>query len=220
MTWSAYSRSMDERCSISRERTCRHRKSDLEGIASPHRPRTAFFGFLLTILCGCAMVAPGPVTPVAPAVRVEEPLTEWEIQLVASLISLSDRRVFDSAMMSAAATSPQARVRRQAAYAAARIGGDQARVLARHLTEDADDAVAAVAVFAVGELEDSSAVPFLSRTLLDADSGRGTRVRAEAADALRKIGGDGARTAIRGYLLGIESALDHLDLLQHGSVER
>src|SRR5690606_23812645 len=98
------------------------------------------------------------------------------------------------------------KVRRQVAYAAARIGGAEARSLARHLLGDADSSVAAVAAFAVGELADTAAASLLAQRLVSPDSTREVLVRTEVAEALGKIGNDAARAAISGYLLGVDSA--------------
>lgn len=157
------------------------------------------------LLAGCAGAGPSAdVSRLVPG-PVEEPLSESDIHLVSTLIAISDRRLYDSATMSAAAVSPEARIRRQVALAAARIGGSEARALARHLLLDADSAVAAAAAFAIGELADTSAVPVLSDRLTAPDSTSNALERAEVAEALGKIGDEAARAALRGYLLTADS---------------
>ena len=173
-----------------------------EGRIPPAACRNAGAAFLLLLGSACA-TASGPGTS---ALRSAQPLTEAEIGIVTAIIDIADRRDFEFSLFADAASATNPEVRRQTAYAAARIGGAGGRSIARHLLADRDSTVAAVAAFALGELADSSSVAVLSERLLVRDSTFAAPVAVEAAEALGKIANEEAVATLRGFLVGADSA--------------
>ena len=106
----------------------------------------------------------------------------------ALLLQQEDRRGYDAAILSAAARSPEAEVRRRAALAIGRIADERGRDLAVELTRDRDPEVRAAAAFACELLEDPSLTSDLIPLLADSDA----RVAESAARSIGALGrGDG-----------------------------
>src|SRR4051812_18459051 len=109
------------------------------------------------------------------------PLSPTDIDAIARLVLLEDRRTFDSTELARSLSASHPEVRRRAALAAGRIFDRRAIALLRARPLDADTAVAATTVFAVGHLRDTATVSWFD-SLLNAPRTPRT-VAAEAAAA-------------------------------------
>ena len=135
------------------------------------------------MLCTLAVLV-GAAAPLA----AQDPAT---VEALAPLLMAGDRRAFDEALFSRSLLSPESAVRRTAAVTLGRIGDRRGTPLLIAALKDPDRNVVADVCFALGLLQDSSAVdPIISR-LRDADSLSADAV-GEAASALAKIGGANA----------------------------
>ncbi|AHG92400.1 peptidyl-prolyl cis-trans isomerase cyclophilin type (plasmid) [Gemmatirosa kalamazoonensis] len=141
----------------------------------------------LCVLCGQS-----------PSHRAAPPLGAREVDAIATLEMLEDRRRLDTTALAALLADAHAEVRRRAAVAVGRIADRRGVALLRARPLDADTAVAAATVFAVGQLRDSAAVPWLD-SLLSAPRTAPT-VATEAAAALGKIRTVTARDALERFL--------------------
>lgn len=126
------------------------------------------------------------------------PLTEADIDAIARLVMLEDRRTFDGDELAKSFASSHPEVRRRAALAAGRIFDKRAIALLRARPLDADTAVAATTVFAIGHLRDSSTTAWFDSLLSNANTP--VTVATEAAVALGKIKTASARAALGRYL--------------------
>ena len=126
------------------------------------------------------------------------PLTEADIAGITQLVMMEDRRDFQEAELARILRSSHPEVRRRAALSIARINDPRGRALLRAAPTDADTSVAATIVFGIGQLKDSSAVPYLDSLL----TGPGTpvTVAVEAARALGKIRNPESREVVARYL--------------------
>src|SRR3954462_3669741 len=93
------------------------------------------------------------------------PLSSADIDAIAALEMLEDRRQFDSTELTRLLASPHPEVRRRAALAPGRINDRRGIALLHARPLDADTAVAATVVFAVGHLRDSSTVTWFDSLL-------------------------------------------------------
>jgi HEAT repeat protein len=147
--------------------------------------------------CGSApqtsLTAPSP----APAA---EPLSALEIEAIAALLRLEDRREFDTAFVEKSATAAEPAIRTRAALAAGRIGSPSGRQTVRSLLADPDSAVVASAAFMAGQLRDSSAVAALAGLLAPDFAAANPTAAAEAASALGKIGDEASNSALSRFL--------------------
>lgn len=98
--------------------------------------------------------APPPEPPPAPAPR----LTDADVDAIAELLRLEDRREYDASRLRAGLEHPNPEVRRRAALAIGRIGDHRGTPLLLEALADTSALVRADAAFALGELGDSSAV--------------------------------------------------------------
>ncbi|HEY6219918.1 MAG TPA: HEAT repeat domain-containing protein, partial [Gemmatimonadaceae bacterium] len=153
-------------------------------IDMPFSPR-----FLLTCAFGVASVA---------GAQNRRPLSAADIDDIARLEMLEDYRQFDSTELVRLLASNHPEVRRRAAISVGRINDRRGIALLRAHSLDRDTSVAASVVFAIGQLKDSSTVPWLDSLL------NGTRtpptVSGEAAIALGKIKTAGAREVLARFL--------------------
>lgn len=119
---------------------------------------------------------------------------------IATLLLLEDVRRFDTLELTRLLTAKHPEVRRRALLAVARINDKRGVALLRAHPLDPDTAIAATAVFAVGQLRDSLTVPWFDSLL----SNRRTppTVATEAAFALGKIRTAAAREVLARYLAG------------------
>jgi HEAT repeat protein/cyclophilin family peptidyl-prolyl cis-trans isomerase len=137
----------------------------------------------------------------ASAQRVaRRPLSSGDIDDIARIEMLEDRRQFDSTELARLFSSRHPEVRRRAAIAVGRIADKRGYSLLRARPLDADTSVAASVVFAVGQLKDSTTIPWLD-SLLGSPRTDPT-VAGEAAIALGKIKTTGAREILTRFLSG------------------
>lgn len=127
------------------------------------------------------------------------PLGSADIDDIAKLEMLEDRRTYDSTELARILVSPHPELRRRAALSIARINDKRGLVLLRRRPLDADTAVAATVVFAVGQLRDTSTVTWLDSLLSNAKTP--PTLATEAANGLGKIKTAGAREALARYLV-------------------
>src|SRR5690606_23433610 len=121
----------------------------------PLRDRTPAVLLLLGTWVACATAPPPPPAPApAPAPR----LTDADIDALADLLRLEDRREYDGAALRAGLQHPNPHVRRRAALAVGRIGDRRGTPLLLDALTDTSALVRADAAFALGLLRDSSAV--------------------------------------------------------------
>jgi len=139
------------------------------------------------------------------------PLSAADVDAIARLVMLEDRRTFDSTELATSFAASHPEVRRRAALAAGRIFDKRAIGLLRARPLDADTAVAATTVFAVGHLRDTSTVAWFDSLL----SNRGTplTVAVEAAVALGKIKTASARAVLARYLSTVTPGLRTNDVI-------
>jgi cyclophilin family peptidyl-prolyl cis-trans isomerase/HEAT repeat protein len=142
----------------------------------------------------------------APAIRVAPPEPVWiqlgneEIQQVATLLRLEDRREYDERAFSALSEAAHPEVRRRTALALGRLRATEGMPLLIELLADLDTSVAASAAFGLGQLADTAAVNQLVPWLA-LDRARTTpTVSAEAAAALGKLATPAAAAALREFL--------------------
>jgi len=118
---------------------------------------------------------------------------------LAQLLSLEDRRDFDLAALRRAAQHPDSTVRRRAAMTMGRIGDVAALPLLVQLLDDRDSLVRIEAAFALGSLGDSSAVPELSHHL-DRVAATDATFGVELVTALAKAGGGAGDSVLSRFL--------------------
>lgn len=109
----------------------------------------------------------------------------------ARLVRIEDTRRIDSAFLDSTLRSPTSSLRRAAAFTAGRVGARQHRDGLRSLVSDGDARVASAALYALGLLKDTVAVPRARAAL------RGVpEVSAAAAWLLGEIGDSGRATLL------------------------
>jgi cyclophilin family peptidyl-prolyl cis-trans isomerase len=119
---------------------------------------------LALLLAGCAPPPPPPVAPTPPPPPppvVIPPKPTWsaaDIDTMAEVMRLEDRREFDAVRFAAWLRSPVGQVRRRAVVGAGRIGDARAAELIISMLSDSAADVRADAAFALGELNDTSAL--------------------------------------------------------------
>ena len=122
--------------------------------------------------------------------------TAARVELVARLLEMEDRRLWDASLANAAAGSPELLVRERAALAAGRLRHDDAAALLTRLLSDRESRVRRAAAFAGGLAAERRLVPVLRIALDDPDP----ETADAAATALGRIGGVEAEEALRGAL--------------------
>ena len=125
-------------------------------------------------------------------------LAEGDINDIARLVMMEDYRQLDSAEVARLLDAAHPEVRRRAALAAGRIVDKRSLGLLRARPLDADTAVAATIVFAVGQLKDPSTVAWFDSVLSSARTA--PTVAAEAATALGKLKNAAARDVLARFL--------------------
>ncbi len=118
---------------------------------------------------------------------------------IATLLRLEDTRTFDAPELARLLTAKHPEVRRRAILAIARINEKAGVALLRSRPLPADTAIAATTVFAVGQLRDTSSIPWLDSLL--SSSHTPPTVLTEAACALGKIKTSAAREALGRFLM-------------------
>jgi peptidylprolyl isomerase len=151
-------------------------------------------GVLLTALAASS-TAQQPARP---------PLTDPDIDAIARLVMLEDRRELDEAAVARSLRSVHPEVRRRAALAVGRIADVRGRALLVAARMDSDTAVAATVVFSTGQLADTASIEWLA-TILSAPNAPPTVAR-EAAGALGKIRTPEAHAALARFLIAAPAA--------------
>lgn len=126
------------------------------------------------------------------------PLDSVAVGDIARLLLLEDVRRFDSLELSRALESKHPEVRRRAMLAVARINDKRGVALLRTRPLDADTALAATMVFAVGQLRDTLTIAWFDSLLSNPRTA--PTVATEAACALGKIKTAAARAVLARYL--------------------
>lgn len=115
------------------------------------------------------------------------------VEVVARLLEMEDRRLWDAPLADAAAGSDDVVLRERAAFAVGRIRPDDAPALLTRLLSDREPRVRRAAAFAAGLAAERGLVPALRASLADADP----ETAAAAAIALGRLGGADAEEALR-----------------------
>jgi HEAT repeat protein/cyclophilin family peptidyl-prolyl cis-trans isomerase len=129
------------------------------------------------------------------------PLDSGAVGDIARLLLLEDVRRFDSLELSSALQSKHPEVRRRAMLAVARINDKRGVALLRARPLDADTALAATMVFAVGQLRDTLTIAWFDSLLSNPRTA--PTVATEAACALGKIKTAAARAVLARYLTNV-----------------
>jgi len=139
------------------------------------------------------------------------PLDSAAISDITRLLLLEDVRRLDTLELARLLASNHPEVRRRAMLAVARINDKRGVALLRARPLDADTALAATAVFAVGQLRDTLTIPWFDSLL--ANPRTAPSVAAEAACALGKIRTAAARAVLARYLTRANVAPDTRDAI-------
>lgn len=134
----------------------------------------------------------------AQATAKKPPLAKADIDDIARLEMIEDRREFDDEVLERIAGSKHPEVRRRAALTIARLFDFRGRGLLRGMRADADTAVSATVVFATGQLLDTTSVSWLDSLMQSSRTPVGVAV--EAAGALGKIRTSDSRMRLALYL--------------------
>src|SRR5262245_55509536 len=87
------------------------------------------------------------------------PLAAADVDNIARLLMMEDQRTFDDTALTRLIASPHPEVRRRTAVTLARLADKRGYPLLRTRLADADTSVVATAVFAIGQIRDSTSVP-------------------------------------------------------------
>ncbi|NJD10302.1 MAG: hypothetical protein FIB01_07605 [Gemmatimonadetes bacterium] len=132
------------------------------------------------------------------SIRQRPQLGPAEVDELARLLLLEDRRTLDDTALARLLRSTHPEVKRRAVLAVARIADPRGRALLAPVRADLDTAIAATVAWATGQLRDSAAVSWLAATLTSPETPR--TVAREAAGALGKIRTPEAQAALAAYL--------------------
>jgi HEAT repeat protein/cyclophilin family peptidyl-prolyl cis-trans isomerase len=139
------------------------------------------------------------------------PLDSAAIGGIARLLVLEDVRRFDALELARLLESKHPEVRRRAILAVAHINDKRGVALLRARPLDADTALAATTVFAVGQLRDTLTIPWFDSLL--ANPRTAPSVAAEAACALGKMKTAAARETLARYLTRVNLAANTRDAI-------
>ncbi|HEX6693152.1 MAG TPA: HEAT repeat domain-containing protein [Longimicrobiales bacterium] len=164
---------------------------------------------LVALLSGAAcgtVQAPASPTPLAVEqlpVQAAPDLADTDVALVAAVLRMEDRRVFEPDVVARALASQNPEVRRRAVLGAMRTGDSAAAGIALHALNDSVAAVRADAAFALGELGDTATtvVTALGQTLRD-------RIDVTAGEAAHALGMIGTRQSQAVLSAALRSAAD------------
>ena len=146
---------------------------------------------LSAVLLGLALLAQSR------EMRAQRPLAAADVDDIARLLMLEDRRSFDDTALARISRSSHPEVRRRAALAVGRIADARGRALLVPAHADRDTAVVTAVAFATGQLADTGSVAWLA-SLLTAPGATGSA--REAARSLGKIRTPESRAALASYL--------------------
>lgn len=154
--------------------------------------------FLPLILSGAVATAAGAQAPRRAL------LDSNAVADIASLLLLEDTRTFDSVAIARALNASHPEVKRRALLALAHLNDKRGVALLLPYSASNDTAIAATAVFAIGQLRDTLTIPKLDSLLSNPRTP--PTVRTEAASALGKIKTAHARAALSRFLLSVSSS--------------
>ncbi len=130
-----------------------------------------------------------------------QPLGSDHIDAIAQLLRLEDTRTFDEPLLTRSLASGHPEVRRRAVITVGRVLNERGLAVLEPVKADANSTIVAAVAFAMGQLKDPSAVPWLAERM------QGYRVNAEvafeAARALGKIRSPEARTALATFVADV-----------------
>lgn len=129
-------------------------------------------------------------------------LSAAEVDDIARLLMMEDHRIYDDTLLARLIAAPHPEIRRRTAVTIARLADKRGYALLRTRLTDADTAVVATAVFAIGQIRDSLSAPMVV-TLLDsllASQRLAPTALTEAAGGLGKINRPEAREALAAFL--------------------
>lgn len=154
--------------------------------------------FVLAATALATTLAPTLTATLGAQTSRRAPLDSAAIAEIANVLLLEDTRTYDSLALSRSLAASHKEVRRRAMLAVARINDRRGVSLLRARPLESDTALAATAVFAVGQLRDTLTISWLDSLLTD--SRTAPTVRKEAACALGKIKTGAAREALAKFL--------------------
>ena len=155
----------------------------------------------LSLVAGAALLLPSPSNAQS---AVRRPLSAADVDDIARLELLEDRRQLDTVELARILIAPHPELRRRAALSVARIADKRGISLLRARPLDADTAVAATVVFAVGQLRDTGTVAWFDSLLSNPRTA--PTVATEAAVALGKIKTASAREILARYLTNAKAS--------------
>jgi len=128
-----------------------------------------------------AVLALGVVAGGVP--QTPQPLGSADVTAIAELLRLEDTRQFDEPVLTRLLASAHPEVRRRAVVTVGRIPNERGVALLEPLTTGSDPEILATVAFAMGQIKDPTAVPWLGQTM------NAWRVNADAAfEAARALG--------------------------------
>jgi HEAT repeat protein/cyclophilin family peptidyl-prolyl cis-trans isomerase len=134
--------------------------------------------------------------------QTRRPLASADVDNIARLLMLEDQRTYDDTLLTRLIASPHPEIRRRAALTIARLADKRGMPLLRTRLTDADTAVVATAVFAIGQIRDTTLnaeTVALLDSLLSSPRLAPTAL-VEAAGGLGKARGTVAREALSAFL--------------------
>jgi cyclophilin family peptidyl-prolyl cis-trans isomerase/HEAT repeat protein len=135
--------------------------------------------------------------------QTRRPLAAADLSDLATLLKLEDTRQYDEAALARVLKSAHPEVRRRAAISVGRINDARGLTLLQAVRADRDPAVAAAAVFAIGQISQPESIEWLGSAL--SATGTPPAIAREAAQALGKMSRNkeaiqAARAALIAYL--------------------
>lgn len=152
------------------------------------------FTSLRSVTCAVAFTVLATTTDA----QARRPLAAADVDNIARLLMLEDQRTYDDTILTKLIASPHPEVRRRAAVTIARLADKRGIPLLRTRLNDADTAVMATAVFAIGQIHDSTTVPLLDSLL--SSPRLSPNALTEAAGALGKIRSAASREVLSAFL--------------------
>lgn len=135
---------------------------------------------------------------VAAGAQVRPALAPEHVRQLAQLLEIEDTRRFDEPALTALLASSHPEVRRRAVVSVGRVVNDRGLALLDPYRADANPEIVATVAFAMGQLKNPAAVPWLASTM--AAYGTNADAAFEAARALGKIRGPEAWAALADFV--------------------
>lgn len=158
---------------------------------------------VLTVGIGCSSTSK-PSPSLAVAQPTAPPLGAAEVTAIAELLQLEDTRRFDEPTLTRLLASAHSEVRRRAVVTIGRIPHERGVALLEPLATGADPEAHAIVAFAMGQVRDPAAVPWLASTLGQWQVNEAAAF--EAARALGKVRTPEARGHLERFLLDVPDA--------------